>query len=936
MNLATRVTSKSERQMIRRQKFSLIVVMILGGLLFFSVTAHAQTTGKIAGRIIDAQTRETLVGVNVHIDGTTIGATTDDRGEYVILGVRPGVHTVVASYIGYQTVRTEGVQVNVDLTTTVDFDLREQVYEGQEVVVTAEAITVRRDLTSAEARVTAETIKNMPVQEVGDILSTKAGITTSGSGIHIRGGRSSEVAFFIDGVRVSDAYDGGISVQVENQAIQELQVISGTYNAEYGQAMSGIINVVTKEGGNSFGGSFEGYTGGYVSSGSGGDAYLYGSDPGAVSSFPFQGVDPYGFMPFNASTYYNGAVSLEGPIIPDRLTFFASGRYFKNDGWLYGASLYHIDGTPADSALRPMNDFERYSGQVNLRLQLNRSMHLNLIALGSSSTSRNFDHGWRWAPEGRPFGYDDGYNVNLKFTHMVGSRTFYTLNLANYLKNYRHFLFEDPLDPRYNDFLINPPDDVVTGGGRFLRGGTDLGRFERRSISYLAKGDITSQVHRNHQIKAGFEARIDRLSLTGYSLIPALTEDNVPIEPFQPAIPDPTSLDYQSYDNVDPLSISAYLQDKLEFENMVVNVGLRVDYFDSRGQVLADSLLDDPNVYSPFQPHHAARPLEERMQYWYRDASAKWQFSPRFGIAYPITESGVIHFSYGHFLQVPTFLYLFNNPGYKVSTVGQIYGVFGNADLEPQRTVMYEIGLQQEIIPGLVADITGFYRDVRNWVSTSVPFETVIPGVSYIQYVNRDYSNIRGVTLTLTKSFSDNYAFDLDYTFQVAEGSNSSPEAEYHARQGNLQPSIALLPLDWDQRHTLNAHAYVGFSGWGLSTIARFGSGYPYTPSFQQAQPIGRDVSSSLPTNSRRKPTTFNVDVNAFREFDLGPVSPRLFVQVYNVFDRRNVNNVFGDTGRPDMTLDQRIVGFYDSGYYVRPDFYSEPRRIQVGMSLNF
>ena len=167
--------------MIRRQKFSLIVVMILGGLLFFSVTAHAQTTGKIAGRIIDAQTRETLVGVNVHIDGTTIGATTDDRGEYVILGVRPGVHTVVASYIGYQTVRTEGVQVNVDLTTTVDFDLREQVYEGQEVVVTAEAITVRRDLTSAEARVTAETIKNMPVQEVGDILSTKAGITTSGS-----------------------------------------------------------------------------------------------------------------------------------------------------------------------------------------------------------------------------------------------------------------------------------------------------------------------------------------------------------------------------------------------------------------------------------------------------------------------------------------------------------------------------------------------------------------------------------------------------------------------------------------------------------------------------------------------------------------------------------------------------------------------------------
>ncbi|RMH61802.1 MAG: TonB-dependent receptor, partial [Bacteroidetes bacterium] len=272
------------------------VIVVLGFLMLLGGPAAAQTTGKIAGRVVDAATGEPLPGVNVLIEGTTQGTATNIDGEYVIIGVRPGVYTVVASFVGFATERREGVQVNVDLTTTVDFQLREEVFEGEEVVVTAEQISVRKDLTSSEARVTAETIDRLPVQEVSQVLSVQAGITDRGGGFHIRGGRTSEVTVMVDGVPVTDSYDGSTSVQLENEGIQELQVISGTFNAEYGNAMSGVINVVTKEGrGDRVGGSFEVYSGSYVVGGEGGEAYLRGTDVEAYSSqgIQYRDVDVY-------------------------------------------------------------------------------------------------------------------------------------------------------------------------------------------------------------------------------------------------------------------------------------------------------------------------------------------------------------------------------------------------------------------------------------------------------------------------------------------------------------------------------------------------------------------------------------------------------------------------------------------------------------------
>jgi len=242
-------------------------------LLIFVSPLWAGTTGKVAGVVRDAQTGEALIGANVIIKGTNLGAATDLEGRYFILNVPPGTYTVTASSVGYTTVTYENVKVSVDLTTTLNFSLEQiAVQLKEEVISVAERPLVRKDVTSVEARVDADVIKNLPIQEVSEILSLQAGVTLGRGGeIHIRGGRASEVAYWVDGKSVSDLYDGSLSIPVESNAVQELQVVSGTFNAEYGNAMSGIVNIVTKDGGRNYAGNILMYVGDYLSN----DDYIF-------------------------------------------------------------------------------------------------------------------------------------------------------------------------------------------------------------------------------------------------------------------------------------------------------------------------------------------------------------------------------------------------------------------------------------------------------------------------------------------------------------------------------------------------------------------------------------------------------------------------------------------------------------------------------------
>jgi outer membrane receptor for ferrienterochelin and colicin len=269
----------------------------------------------------------------------------------------------------------------------------------------------------------------------------------------------------------------------------------------------------------------------------------------------------------------------------------------------------------------------------------------------------------------------------------------------------------------------------------------------------------------------------------------------------------------------------------------------------------------------------------------------------------------------------------------------------GNPDLKPQKTVMYEIGLQQQLTDNIGIDLTLFYRDVRDWIGTTPLIDTYRAQVRYSQYENKDYSNVRGVTLKVEKRFANNYSIRADYSFQKAEGTYSDPQDAYNDATSNRAPVLALLPMNWDQTHTLNAQLIYDFRSWTFSLIGRYWSGRPYTPSFAVAETVGGAATSGLRTNSERRPSQRNLDLTLNKAFSVSSdFNLEFFVNVYNVLDLRDETSVYGDTGTADYTTTTRpTVIQYNAArissiedFVLQPSWYTAPRQIHVGLILGF
>ncbi|HRP92601.1 MAG TPA: carboxypeptidase-like regulatory domain-containing protein, partial [Ignavibacteriaceae bacterium] len=272
--------------------------------LFIPFFVFAGTTGKLSGTIKDKQTGEPLIGANIIIEGTNFGAATNVNGEFVILNIPPGRYNVKFSFIGYETTLMQDVSITVDQTTLLNIELNSQAYQVDEIVVTARTPLIQKDVTSSISVITREEIDALPVSTFTELLSLQAGVTGSGSNLHIRGGRSNEVAYMIDGTIVVDPLLGGLATDINNDAIQEMSLLSGTFNAEYGNALSGVVNIVTRDGADKFSGKLEART----------------------SEF---GVERYSALHENR---INGSIS--GPIILPEYNFFISGELDKRGSYL--------------------------------------------------------------------------------------------------------------------------------------------------------------------------------------------------------------------------------------------------------------------------------------------------------------------------------------------------------------------------------------------------------------------------------------------------------------------------------------------------------------------------------------------------------------------------------------------------------------------------
>jgi len=922
----------------------------------------AATGGKISGRVTDADNGEGLVAVNVILVNENLGAATDADGYYSILNVPPGSYELMVSSMGYSTTRMQNVKVNVDRSTVIDFSLDAAVLQGDEVVVVAEAPLVQADKTSSKSTVTEEELEIMPVENSVDILSTQAGVTTGSDGsLHVRGGRSSEVVYMIDGIPVSASLGQSVSTNI----ISEISLISGTFNAEYGKAMSGIVNITTKD-----------------------------ADRDLAFNVKYQAGDMYSgrsgiytdIDQFEPGTFSRTDLDISGPLpLLDNAGYFITGTFKSSDGWLYGVREHNTYDSfslvgdnwdimmTGDSQRVAMNNSSSSNLMGKLFFKPLPKVRVMLQTAYESGSWQNYDHVWKYNPDGR-YQHENSSRFNaLHLTHTLSEKSYQTLKFSYSQKNaadYVHKLdsytwnedlngngiidimgvnddgtpFTEDLDgdgvltPDLQidwDFIAEhgafiPNDTWYTIGDsidvphyvlnqqrsdvpayHFIYGGQNMGYYMSEDITATLKYDITSQVTRHHQLRAGLEFNsyvYDRNNMA----IEMSSRTN-----WQPYIDDASSASHDDYTKK-PFDFSAYIQDKVELQDFVMNLGLRYDYFDANDYTFTDKL--SPSDSDTLR------------------ASAKSQVSPRLGLSFPITDQGYIHFSYGHFFQMPGFSYLYRNPDLKKAAgVSQ----FGNPDLDAQKTVMYELGFQQQLNRQTAFDVTLFYRDIINWLSSEYNF--IDNAFRYTKYVTEDYGNVRGITASLTQRSGQGITLNLDYTYQLAEGNASSPDAAYF---DNLQiPPIEsekkVLPLSWDVRHAVNMNLSLALGrSAGLSVISSYASGSPYTPAIQGER--------NAEENSDNKPYSFTTDMQAYRDLKLLGNRLRFSLKVYNLLDRLNERYVHDDTGRAGYSLlpgyaGQSLAEHADNPavhsleeYIYPPTYYRNPRQILFSVSWQF
>lgn len=951
-----------------------LLVILLWGLTVSP--AWAGNTGVLTGRVYDKKTGEPLAFANVVIEGTELGAATDAAGKYEIINIPPGRYKVTASYIRYNPMSVTDVLIVQDQTVTLDFRLSETVVElGRVVDVVASKVKLVNPTTvSVERIITDQDFKRLPVAQLADLVGLQAGVThvASRGWTHIRGGRFDDVSYLVDGVSAQDKIYGTLwsSPKPTTDAIQSVVVITGGFDAEYGEAMSGIIKAVTKEGGSRTSGRL-----------------------GFVTDEMFPNPD----LNFG---YNRLSLSLGGPTpLWSRLRYFLSGEYFKTDD--SRDCRYKVDAPRGE-----------YAAEGKLTLAMPKSffltkegLKLTLDGHHSNYQWQSFSHSYKFWPRGMFANRVRSYKSNLTLNHMLSPTTVYEAKLGwfmtSLIRSVRNFHAEaaDTVGfwgflrrlgiwdryifraedwvfnwQKYRDYEYAHPDrfdttktprsiqDAVVGlyrsywlgpdsvpvyahpgernflqsyalvsypygvAGLFITEGDNRVWHYRATNHTFGKLDITRTINKVHEIKTGME--IKEYSLSVY-------ENTIPWDPnpFWDAF------------NYKPVVAAAYIQDKADFEDLVVRAGLRFDYLNSKGKVRAfpESIGSRPEIADSMLP-----------------VAAKYRLSPRLGLSYPITELIKFRFSYGHFYKNPEFQNLYTYADRSAAEFRGRASTMGNPNMEAEKTIAYEMGFDAQLSEVFQFDITAFYKDVFDLSGTKTVHALPTP---YSMFYNVSYARIQGFEATVTKALDNYWSGRLGYTFQIAKGTASDPYSSY---KGDCY-------LAQDRRHQLHGDltfafpsdfAFMPLRDFNVSGVVSYGSGTPYTPTDLRGNQTG-------PENSARMPGTMNIDARAAKEFRLAGLSLTLACDITNLANATQVINVHSATGKPDFTgrtitryefgsgiafgdlyyhpyRDYNHDGYlsqmeqYDS--YVRayndannpPTNYGPPRKIRFGLSLSF
>lgn len=946
--------------------------IVIFGLLFNNSLLNA-SGGKIVGKVVDADTKTPMPGVNVVILSLQIGAATDTEGDYFVLNIPPGEYVVRASMIGYSSVVTENVEVSLNHTTVVNFELPSTVLDiGEDIIITASRPPVEKDQTSTRHYVDAKEISTRPATQLMEILTTLPGIDTDAGGeLVVRRGSLDQVSFLIDGIRARNPLDFNPYTNINLSSIQELEIITGGFNAEYGEARSGVFNIVTKEGSDKFNfyselrwtppGKYHWGTAFYDYSS---PRYwenanarhlqwwidnpnmwvdqngVFGNDPG-TSWTPQQAYDDYinTHKPLNDYTNEDGYLTefaLGGPTPINDLYYFVTAKY-RQIPPVTGNSV-RDKGTWFDGTFKltyRINEnykllFSSFYGTANTNIGLEYMNSQWVSAHGLENKYAFYDY------SGYPESRIDGQTIEL--THVINKNTFYQVRLNRVYRYQRNWTFPGdddgwetgvPLNDRLRakDKFGNP----IPGGFANLYGLHTTGYYYRgvdKNTDLTLSGDVVSQINKFWHFKGGWDFTyytLDRFQeAKGFNA----TENSV----------------YHPYEG------NLYAQSKLEFEGMIINLGLRFDFYNPNDKKYTD-------IYDPFDIYDALKEGREPTAET-TPTTTFGQLSPRLGISHPISENTVLHFSYGHFFQRAAY------GNYGEGTGGdaddqQVTGILntyianadllfptpynlGNRDLKPRKTVAYELGVEHNI-GGIVTDVTVYYKDITNTVR---PITVITKsGGRYITTGNGDYGDAKGIEISLRKPLTDYWGGYLNYSWSTGiEGRSGDPDIISAPESGVIigEPQNIGDYIVYDApRLKFGLTLFIPQDSEILGGIlSNLQVGFDYQVYYAHNR-ISSHVFSEAGTQFERSADK-NADLRIRKDFDFGFIKPAFFIEVHNLF-----NNTWANIDAVKSASPEDRIDFINSGFTKFPDqknngapfpdviqYRNLPRQIIFGMAV--
>ncbi|MCF7827080.1 MAG: TonB-dependent receptor [Candidatus Marinimicrobia bacterium] len=943
---------------------------IILSLLGLIALLQAGTSGKLTGIITD-ENNTPLIGVNVFIENSSMGGSTDENGFYAILNVPPGTYTIVASYIGYKTVRVSEIGVSIDLTRYVDIQMDPEIISsGEEVLVVAQRSLLNQDEFSSKHIVSSEEMEVQPIESIISIAQNQAGTV----GSNFRGGRSGEVLVVIDGIPIRDpsaGYTGdfgGFTLNVPKDAVQEMEVSLGGFSAEYGNVQSGVLNLAMKEGSERFSGSLYSTTTNFGSL----NESLMAKDPwrldakyqqklennyrfslsGPIVSgltFAISGdiLDRQQGYYLNQDAYnqsYQGKVSYKisnnahiavgGNITRQKWNsfYFQAGKYGPGDN--YQSDIYEFieDLTATNDTLtrylyveNALDTTQFQSGLIDSLLspyfiQLNDSDSVAVHYHKNIYLDAPMNHLTSRVKESNQL-----YGV---FTYTFSSKTFLELSAQMLSSSYQNGM-KDYADRdgdgdteellQWDRAVEGPrPERRVREYEFWWLSGDDSEYRDQEVNSYLVKGDLTSQLDQYHMLKTGWQFNWNNTKVTDITWSSVVEDADYALNTLRKDIWEKNDMD-----------LGVYVQDKMEFKDALVTlVGLRYDYFDPNGT--GDPILYPGNMSNPVLGYDS---LGYAIFNDPQEAKPSHQLSPRIGISHPISDRDILFFTYGHYFQRPDGRYLFRN--YQYQSLTKVGNWVGNPALKPEKTVAYDISFEHLFTPNLKMSITGYFKDVSDLVNNE---KFVFPdGTEVNQYVNGDYANVKGAELAVKRQKQGFWSLQGNISYSIATGRNSSSGGV------KLYPfDKKMYPLDFDRRISSNVNLGL-YSNKGLPVMQALTR--DWVANFQYEYGTGKPYTSYGvlgASNDQRLPSFHNLDIRLSRSIELNMVSLQLNLDIYNALNNDviqgiytsylNQNEEVGEDNPPDIIYQEAL-----SGLIIRtPLIYPSERQFKLGLSLKF